>query len=111
MRKALFALGPATGILYVLVGIVAGVWPSHWDTASTSDQVLWIAFLAGGGLVLLAGVRLIERSRLAGAALVSLGAVAGALPLFWTILAPLAAITLIVLSVRYARRPVTAPAS
>jgi hypothetical protein len=110
MRKALFALGLVTGIVYLVVGIVAGAWPSHWDTASTSDRVLWIVFLAGGGLVVLAGLRRIERSPLAGAVLVSLGAVAGALPLFWTILAPLAAIALIVLSVRYARRPVAAPA-
>jgi hypothetical protein len=36
--------------------------------------------------------------------LISLGALAGAIPTFWTVLAPIAAVTLVVLSIVYARR-------
>jgi hypothetical protein len=63
-----------------------------------------LVLLAGGGAALLAGLRLFERSPWAGVTLVSVGAFAGALVLFWSVLVPLLAITLVVLSVVSARR-------
>ncbi len=103
-QKVLVVLGTVLGIVYLLAGIVGGAWPSHWEDSSTVDRVLWFIFLAGGGLVLLAGLRLFGRSPSLGAALVSAGALAGALAIFWTIAAPLAAIALVVLSVVCARQ-------
>ena len=103
--RSLFILGALAGAAYVLAGILGGAfWPSHWEEASRADQVLWLAFLAGGGVLVLAGLRLLQRAPWTGAALVSLGAVAGAVPLFWTLAVPLVAIALVVLSIKYARR-------
>jgi hypothetical protein len=109
--KVLFRLGAFTGIVYIVVGIVGGLWPGHWDGSSTGDQALWFVFLIGGGVLLLAGLRLFQRSPWSGAALVSLGAVAGALPIFWSVAAPLVAIALIVLSFMYVRRAAAAAAN
>lgn len=54
--------------------------------------------------MLIGGLRMLERSPRLGAALVSGGAVAGAVPIFWALLPLLLASTLVVLSVMYARR-------
>ena len=102
--KALVRLGWITAIVYIAVGLVVGLLPSHWKEAGAADQVLWVVFLAGGGLLLVAGLRSIERSPWLGAALISLGSLAGVAALFWTIVAPLAAIALIVLSIMTASR-------
>jgi hypothetical protein len=103
--KLLLALGAVVGTAYLLAGILGGAfWPSHWEEANRADQVLWLVFLAGGGVLVLAGLRLFERAPRTGAALVSLGAVAGAVPLFWTLAVPLVAIALVVLTIKYARR-------
>jgi hypothetical protein len=70
---------------------------------AASDQVLWGALLIGGGVALLAGLRIIERTPRWGAILVAVGAVAGALVIFWTVIVILVAVTLAVLAVVYAR--------
>lgn len=57
-----------------------------------------------GGLILLGGLRLLSRSPWAGAAVVSAGAVLGALPVVWAIVPLLVALVLVVLGVMYARR-------
>jgi hypothetical protein len=108
-RTVLYRLGTFLGIAYLLAGVVGFLWP-RWDEAATSDRAVWFVLLAGGGAALLAGLRLLDRSPWVGAALVSVGALAGALALFWSILVPLFAITLVVLSVVSARR-VTAATS
>jgi hypothetical protein len=110
VEKLLVVLGTFTGIAYLLIGVVGGVWPSHWEDASASDQIIWIVLLIGGGLLLLAGVRISKRSPWPAAALISVGAILGALPIFWTVLALVVAITLVVLSILYARR-VAGPAA
>ena len=104
MRKTLFVLGRLTGVAYLIVGLLGGWWPGHWDDAAAIDQILWIVFLVGGGIALLGGLRIIDRSRWPGAILVSVGAVAGALAIFWTGIVLLVAGALVVLSVLYARK-------
>lgn len=111
VEKLLVVLGTIVGVAYVLIGIVGGLWSSHWDEASASDQILWVVFLVGGAVLLFIGLRISRQRRWPGAALVSLGAVVGALPIFWTIAAPILAIALVVLSMMYARRAGTAPAA
>jgi hypothetical protein len=100
-------LGGFAAVAYLLAGIVGAIWP-RWDEAPASDQILWLTLLVGGGVMLAAGLRAFDRSPWAGAALVSLGGLAGALVLFWTILAPLIAIALVVLSIIQARRSASA---
>ena len=88
----------------LLVGLIVGLLPYHWKQASVADQVFWVVFLTGGGVLIIAGLRSFDRSPWLGAALISIGGLVGAVALFWTLAAPLAAIALIVLSVMNARR-------
>ena len=105
VEKILVVLGTFVAAAYVLIGIIGGLLPSHWEEASGwSDRIIWIALLVGGGVVLFLGLRMSKRSPWLGAALISLGAVMGALVIWWSILAVVLAVTLIVLSVIYARR-------
>jgi hypothetical protein len=104
LETALRGLGLFVGVAYVIVGIAGGYWPGHWDDAAASDQIVWVLLLVGGGAAVLAGLRFLPRSPKAGATLISLGAVLGALPIFWALLPLLLAVALIVLSVMYARR-------
>jgi ABC-type antimicrobial peptide transport system permease subunit len=110
VRRTLFWLGGFTGIAYLIIGIVGGVLPQHWEEATLSDRVVWTALLVGAGVAVLAGLRLIDRSRWAGAALISVGAVVGALPIFWTGLVLLVAPALVLLSILHARRLAAQPA-
>lgn len=109
LEKALVVLGFFTAVAYLLVGIIGGLSLSHWDEASTSDQIIWVVFLVGGAILLLAGLRISQRTPWGGFALISAGALAGALPIFWTLIAVVVAIALVVLSFLYARR-MTSPA-
>ena len=104
LEKALRGLGKFTGIAYLIVGVAGAIWPGHWDDAAASDQIVWAVLLVGGGLAVLAGLRLLPRAPARGGMLVSIGAVVGALPIFWALLPLLLAVALIVLSVLYARR-------
>jgi hypothetical protein len=104
LEKALRALGMFTGIAYLVVGVAGAIWPGHWDDAAASDQIVWAVLLIAGGLLVLAGLRLLRRAPARGATYVSIGAVLGALPIFWALLPLLLAVALIVLSVLNARR-------
>jgi hypothetical protein len=109
LEKALVILGFFTAVAYLLVGLIGGLSLSHWTEASTGDLILWAALLIGGAILLFAGLRISRRSPWGGFALISAGALAGALPIFWTLIALLLAIALVVLSFLYARR-VASPA-
>ena len=109
LEKALVVLGFFTAVAYLLVGIIGALSISHWDEASASDQILWGSLLVGGGILIFAGLRISRRSPWGGFALISIGALAGALPIFWTLIAVVVAIALVVLSFLYARR-VASPA-
>jgi hypothetical protein len=95
----------ALGILYALAA-VGGLALVDFD--STRDIVLWTVFLAAGASLLLVGQLLVARGALS-ATLVSIGAVLGGLPLFWTLLVPVAVAAVIACSIALARRG-TAPA-
>jgi hypothetical protein len=109
LEMALLGLGMFTGIAYLVVGVAGAIWPGHWDEAAASDQILWAVFLIAGGLLVLAGLRVLHGTPGRGAMLVSIGAVLGALPIFWALLPLLLASALLVLSVLYARREARAP--
>jgi hypothetical protein len=98
------ACSQVTGRAYLIVGVAGAIWPGHWDDAAASDQIVWAVLLIAGGLLVLAGLRLLQRAPARGGMLVSIGAVVGALPIFWALVPLLLAVALIVLSVVYARR-------
>jgi len=104
MRKALFVLGALAGAVYILVGIIVGALPSVWEETETGGRVAWIIFVTGAGVLLLLGLRIFDRAPRSGAALVSVGALIGGLVLIWSVVAPVAAIALIALSIACARR-------
>jgi hypothetical protein len=93
----------ALSALYVLAAI-AGL--ALVNFSSTRDVVLWTVLLLVGAAFLAAGQLLLPTGP-PSAALVSLGAVLGGLPLFWTLLVPIAVAAVIACSVRLARRPAT----
>jgi len=87
-------------VLYVAAA-VGGLAVLDFDT--TRDLVLWLVFLlVGSGLMLLGQLVLPPGAR--SAVLVSLGAALGGLPLFWTLLVPVAVAAVIACSVALARR-------
>jgi hypothetical protein len=103
LRRVLGALATVAGVGYLVVGVAGDIWPGHWDDTGAGDQILWLAFGVVGGALVLAGWRQLDRSPKLAAALISVGAIVGALPIFWTIVALLLALALVVLSVLYAR--------
>jgi hypothetical protein len=88
--SALYAIAAVAGLVLV-------------DFNSTRDLVLWTVLLLGGAALMAAGQLLLPVGA-ASAALVSLGAVLGGLPLFWTLLVPIAVAAVIACTVRLARR-------
>jgi hypothetical protein len=84
-------------VVAALVGIMA-------EFDRTRDTVLWVSFLGGGALLIMLGHRKAHSSPPLAALFVSLGAAAGALPLFWSILVPIACAAVIALSVAIARQ-------
>ena len=89
---------------YLAIGIFGVVWPGHWDEAGAIDQIMWGVLMIGGAIVLVAGLRLIDSAPKTGAALVSIGAIVGALPIFWALIPLVLAAGIVILSVMYARR-------
>jgi hypothetical protein len=95
-------------ILSLVLGaifLVAGTIGIFVDFDTTRDTILWVTFLYGGAALIFIGQWAARYSGWFSAALVSIGAAAGGLPLFWSILVPLAAAVLIALSFALARRP------
>ena len=100
---AVLILGSLLALAY-LAGAVFGGLVIDWDEGDDDDRLFWILFLSGGALLLVAGLFAADRSRWLATTLMSLGAIAGAIASFWTIVIPIAAIALIVLSILWARR-------
>jgi hypothetical protein len=105
LSTAILILGGLLALAYLAGAVLGGLLIDWEDDGGADDRVFWMSFLIGGFVLLLAGLLLANRSRSLAAALISLGAIAGAIPTVWTIVIPLAAIALVVLTVLWARRP------
>ena len=90
----------ALGLLYALAA-VGGVLLIDFD--SSRDVALWMAFLVVGAALLIGGQLLLPPGALY-ATLVSSGAALGGLPLFWTIVVPIAVAVVVTCSIALARR-------
>ena len=98
-------LGAVLGLGYIVSGIVGWI----ANVADDGDLAFWLLFLLGGGALVLLGVFRM-RSPVLSIALTAIGAVAGALALFWSVVVPILAAALIVLVIMRSRRasPATA---
>lgn len=105
LGTGILVLGGLLAAAYLLGAILGGFLIDWEDDGGDNDRWFWILFLLAGALLLVAGLYLANRSRSLAAGLVSLGALLGAVATFWTIVVPLAAAVLIVLSVLWARQP------
>ena len=90
----------ALSVLYLL-GALGG--PVLIDFDSTREVVVWIALPVVGAALMLVGQLLVSPGRRS-ALLVSLGAAIGGLPLFWTLLVPIAVAMVVACSIALARR-------
>ena len=93
----------ALSVLYVAAAVVG---PFVVDVP-VGEIVLAIAALIVGAALMLVGQLVLRRGR-GSAALVSVGAAIGGLPLFWTLLVPIAVAVVVTCSVALARRPAAA---
>ena len=91
-------------ILLAAAYAIAGVVGLFADIDPTRDKVVFVVALLGGAILIVAGLVAVPSSTWVAAVLISIGAVAGAVVLFWSVLAPIAAIALVVLSFLRARR-------
>jgi len=95
-------LAAILGVGYIAAGVVGAV--VGVSDGGGSDLAFWLAFLVGGGaLVLIGSFRLGSRPMLS-AVLTSVGALAGAVAIFWSVIGPVLALALVVLSIVRARR-------
>jgi len=100
-RTALQICGFATAGLYVLVATVELILD---DEVRIGRRLLFAAVLVGIAVLVLGGIRMLERRPWPGVALASLGAVIGGFALFRTGLAIALAIAIVALSAVCARR-------
>lgn len=88
----------------VTIYLAAGIAGFFIDFDSPASRALWIVFLLGGALLIVVGAVVRSTPEKLSSGLVSTGAIAGAVPLFWTILVPLAAAVLIGMTFSLSRR-------
>lgn len=100
MSRSLHVVAWVASLLYVLVGLGELILAD----GSLAHRVAFAAVLTLFAVLVLVGVRLIDDRPWIGAAMASVGAIAGGLALFWTVAALLLAIAIVTLSVLAARR-------
>lgn len=98
--RGLRVVASVAALLYVVVGLVELIFAD----GSLGHRVTFAVVLGLFAVLVLVGVRLIDRRPWIGAAMASVGAIAGGLALFWTVAALLLAMAIVTLSVLAARR-------
>jgi hypothetical protein len=102
ISTAAYWLALFLGVAYAAGGIIG--WIADVTDGDGSDLAFWLVFLPGGAALILAGLFGTPRWRWISVLLISLGAAAGALALFWTIIVPILVLALIALAFTLARR-------
>lgn len=100
MNRGLRVVAWVAALLYVVVGLLELILAD----GSLAHRVTFAVVLGLFAALVLVGVRLIDDRPWVGAAVASVGAIAGGLALFWTIAAVLLAIAIVTLSMLTARR-------
>ncbi|MBM2823621.1 MAG: hypothetical protein HW413_2367 [Thermoleophilia bacterium] len=102
VSTATLALAGLLGVGYIAAGVVGAA--ADATGGDGSDLAFWLVFLVGGGALVLIGSFLFGSRPMPSVVLTSVGALAGALALFWSVIVPVLALALVVLSVVRARR-------
>jgi hypothetical protein len=105
--RILGILGWLAALLYVGVGVLELVLD---DEETIARRFAFFAVLCGLALLVMVGIRMLPRRPWPGVAVASVGAILGGFALFWTGLAILLAIGIVMLSILSARRVSVAPA-
>jgi len=90
-----------TLVAFYAVAALAG---ALFLTDSGAATASWLTFLVGGAVFMLLGTFVLKTPPWLSAALVSAGASIGGLPLFWTVVVPLASAVVIASSIALARQ-------
>ena len=85
--------------LYVVAGLTG-----LFLIESASERVPWLIFLVGGAVAMLLGTFVVRSPAWLSAALVALGASVGGLPLYWTIVVPIASVVVMASAIALARQ-------
>lgn len=102
VTTATIVLGALTGLGFVAAGIAG--WLADATDGDGGSLFWWLLLLLGGGTVVLAGVAILRTRPRAAVAAFAVGGLAGALALFWSVIAEVLVIALVVLAVMHARR-------
>ena len=89
MTKVTLGLGLVIGIGYIalaVIGLIVGV------SDDGSDLTFWVGLLLGGGLLVLAGLFRVKPQGWLPVVLVTVGAAAGALAVWWSAVVPILAL-------------------
>ncbi|HLG08838.1 MAG TPA: hypothetical protein VI409_09260 [Gaiellaceae bacterium] len=96
------ALAGLLGVGYLVAGVVGAA--AGATGGDGSDLAFWLVFLVGGGALVLAGSFVFGSRPAISVVLTSVGALAGAAALFWSVIVPVLALALVVLSIVRVRR-------
>jgi hypothetical protein len=104
LRWWLFWLGALLAVVYLVLGIVIGVFDDEtWS--SNGERVFWLVLTLGGAALLAAGLWLTGRAAsIAAVVLIVIGAAMGGVATFWTVITGIVAIAVIVLAFMWARQ-------
>jgi len=102
-------IATATRVLAAILGvgyIAAGVLGAAFEVTDgdQSDLAFWLVFLVGGGALVLIGSFVLASRPVLSAVLTSVGALAGAVAVFWSVIVPVLALALVALSIARVRR-------
>ena len=106
-------ISTATRVLAAVLGvgyIAGGVVGAAFDVTGGdgSDLAFWLVFLVGGGAIVLIGTFALGSRPVPSAALTTIGALAGAVAVFWSVIVPVLAVALALLSIVRSRRAAAA---
>jgi hypothetical protein len=102
ISKAVVVVGVVLAVGYIAAGVIG--WIADVTDGDGSDLAFWLLLLMGGGLLILLGLFKFTSPPLLAIALVAVGAIAGSLAVFWSVIAPILALVLIVLMIVRLRR-------
>ena len=108
VANAARALGVILGVGYVAAGLIG--WIADVTDGDGSDLFFWLLFLVGGGVLVLVGLFVLTSPQALSIAVASVGALAGALALAWSIIVPILALIFIALLIIRTRSSGPAPA-